>query len=169
MGSLKVVFAVILSWFAGSAVAEQMQLKTIITRDAWTLSEGAYPGKPSLFRFRHELGSKKPNIKNHPNLVTVIWSYDGGDSGMPDTKSSEAMGVFENRLVSAVEHDLSAVLSVVITNNNERKWFFYAKSVEKFGKRLASMPQETERYPIDITAEPDPNWSLFFKFYNGAK
>jgi|GEM_PF-888422 hypothetical protein len=170
MQKMKVILAIILSWFAGSAEStEQMQLKTIIERDAWTLSEGTHSGKPLLIRFRDELGSKKPNIKGYANLVTVTWTYDGGESGMPDSKSSDAMEVFENRLILAVERDLSAVLSAVATNNNQREWFFYSKSVQEFGHRLSNMPQERERYPIDITTEFDPSWSLFFKFYNGAK
>lgn len=170
MNKIKVMLAILLSWFTASAESgEQMQLKTVVKRDAWTLSEGTHSGKPLLIRLRNELGSKKPNIKGYSNLITVTWTYDGGDSGMPDEKSSEAMKVFENRLISAVERDLSAVLSAVATNNNEREWFFYAKSVQEFGHRLTNMPQERERYPIIITTESDPNWSLFFNFYNGAK
>jgi len=71
------------------------------------------------------------------------------------------MEVFENRLVGALESDLSGLLANVITTNGYREWVLYTKSVDVFSERLHNMPQEKEPYPIQIEADHDPGWTYY--------
>jgi len=143
--------------------SEEMKVtvQSIVAKDIWSVANGNHDGKPLVIRFRQDF-RLKPDVHAFPKRIKVNWSYRGGESGMPDSVTSEAMGVFEDRLVSAVETDLSAVLVAVITNNNSRVWVYYTSSVPTFSKRLHEIPQEESPYPIDIEAETDPDWRFVF-------
>jgi hypothetical protein len=78
---------------------------------------------------------------------------------MPDEPTSAAMVSFERRLANAWEDDCLAVLTAVLTFDGARQWVYYTKDVPECGRRLNSMPQEPEPYPIELTAEQDPDWS----------
>lgn len=93
-------------------------------------------------------------------LIRVTWSFEAEGAGMPSSAEADRMRVFENRLVAAVEGDLNSVLTAVITARGHRTWALYSRSVEEFSKALHSMPQEGERYPIEIDAQEDPEWSF---------
>lgn len=81
---------------------------------------------------------------------------------MPDKSTSEAMGIFEDRLVSAVESDVCAVLVAVVTTNNTRMWVFHTLSIPAFSERLHYMQQEAAPYPIEIEADSDPEWRFVY-------
>ena len=69
------------------------------------------------------------------------------------------MKVFEERFCQAVEQDACAVLSAVLTFDGARQWVFYTDDVKGCAERLGAMPQETEPYPLELTAQDDPEWS----------
>ncbi|CAN7500205.1 DUF695 domain-containing protein [Pseudoxanthomonas sp. LjRoot143] len=131
----------------------------IVESDQWSLAEGLHNDKPLLIRYRGEFASK-PDVSAYPILIRVSWSFATDDSGMPESSASDAMAIFEDRLVSAVESHRDAVLAAVITNDGQREWLFYASSTREFGRRLTEMPQEEERYPISLTSENDSGWSV---------
>lgn len=62
--------------------------------------------------------------------------------------------------MAAYEHDFHAVLTAVITTNGARQWIFYTSDIDECGQRLTAMPQENEPYPIELTADDDPDWSF---------
>ena len=130
----------------------------IVESDRWSVAEGTHAEKPLLVRFREGFQSK-PDVSAYPYLVRVVWSYDADASGMPDALQSDSMSLFEDRLITAVEPNYTAVLTAVITNAGQREWLFYTSSVPEFGRLLTEMPQEKERYPIDIASESDPEWA----------
>lgn len=133
-------------------------VKAIVAKDIWTLSEGTHNNKPLIIRFREQFQAK-PDVSGYPKRLMVTWTYDGGPFGMPDTEASDKMRKFEDRLIAAVETDLNAVLTAVITNDNKRTWVYYASSTATFGERLTKMPQEEKRYPITIEASDDKDWN----------
>ena len=135
-------------------------LAQIVKDDRWSISEGIHGGKPLVIRFRDGFGSK-PDVGAYPTLLRVTWTFNGGASGMPDQAASKQMEVFENRLVKVVEPD-NAVLVAVVSNNGAREWAFYTSDAAEFGRLLTEMPQEKERYPIEISAESDPAWSFLY-------
>lgn len=133
-------------------------LEQIVANDRWSLAEGMHDDKPLLIRFREELRAR-PDVTALPLLVRVVWDFDTDATGMPDGEAGDAMEVFENRLVDAVEPDRIAVLTAVVTHDGDREWLFYAADAAAFARRLTEMPQEPERYPIEISVERDPAWS----------
>ena len=136
-------------------------LSEIIKSDQWAVAEGTHNDLPLMIRFRNKL-SPGSSISNHPQLIRIYWDYTPHESGMPSTNDSQSMEVFENRLVDALETDLSGVLAAAITTNGYREWVWYCLSTDVFAERLHNMPQETEPYPIEIETENDPEWAYFF-------
>lgn len=162
MNDLRILIFVLL-FVASNALAQEakMKISEIIRNDIWAVAEGMHENVPLTIRFRNEF-QKKPDVSEHPYLIQVTWSYVGGDSGMPDNLTNEKMGIFEDRLTNTVETDMSAVLAAVITNDGKREWVFYASDVQEFANRMTQMPQEKERYPIELTTEQDPEWKFLY-------
>lgn len=102
------------------------------------------------------------DISNHPQLIQIYWNYSKHDSGMPSSVDSQHMEIFENRLVDALENDLTGILVAVITTGGVREWVYYTKSLDAFAERLHNMPQESAPYPIEIDTDNDPEWEYFF-------
>ena len=42
-----------------------------------------------------------------------------------------------------------------------REFVFHTADVAEFVQRLTNMPQEVERYPIDLLRNNDPDWAYF--------
>lgn len=138
-----------------------MDLKEVIERDAWAGAEGVHNELPLIIRFRQEV-SKDSHIAVLPLLIKICWRFEDSPSGMPSNVESEAMEVFEDRLVDALEPDIIGMLVAAITTNGYREWVYYVKSVESFAERLHAMPQEEDPYPIEIETQEDPRWDYFF-------
>lgn len=163
MPRLLVVATVGICLGVGDAAGDETPktVKSIVTRDVWAVAEGTHKGKPLIIRFRNEF-NEKPDVSQFPKRINVSWSYDGEATGMPSVELSKSMEAFEDRLVAAVESDVTAVLTAVITNDNRRIWVYYTSSVPTFGKRLNEMPQESKPYPIAIEAADDPSWRFLY-------
>jgi hypothetical protein len=94
-----------------------------------------------------------------PHRLNIFWQIaDASPSGMPDTAESDRMGVFEDRLVEATELDEQSVLSMVLTGKGQREYVFHTRSTDEFLRRLTEMPQEVERYPIELHHTKDSTW-----------
>jgi hypothetical protein len=83
------------------------------------------------------------------------------DNGLPTDEESRALEIFEDRLVAAVEPDEQSILCAVLTCNGRREFVLQTVDVKGFLARLTAMPQEVERYPIEIHHNPDQSWSYF--------
>ena len=68
------------------------------------------------------------------------------------------MEEFEARVCPVLEHDAHAVLVAILTFDGARQWVFYTRDVPECGKRINAMPQNQERYPIELDAFDDPAW-----------
>ena len=124
-------------------------------RDDWTLLQKQHEGFPLLVRFRqftHDFDRAA-----YPTRMNVIWSmHDADENGLPTSTEISMLEVFENRLVTALEGH--SVLSVVLTFGSEREFVFHTRDPDGFIERLTAMPQEAERYPIEIHSAQDPAW-----------
>ncbi len=47
---------------------------------------------------------------------------------------------------------------MVLTGKGQREYVFHTSSIEEFLDRLTNMPQEKERYPIELNAADDQSW-----------
>ena len=157
-----ILFTGILLITASTYAEKSMEvLSDIVKNDQWSIAEGTHNDLPLMIRFRNKL-SPDSGVSNHPQLIRIFWNYSPHESGMPSADDSQSMEIFENRLVDALETDLSGVLAAAITTNGYREWVWYCLSTDVFAERLHNMPQETDPYPIEIEAENDPKWGYYF-------
>lgn len=83
------------------------------------------------------------------------------ENGFPSPEEAKNLHTFEDRLIAAVEQDESVWLVAVLTGRAEREFVFYLQQPQQFLQHLTNMPQEHDRYPIEIYCEDDPDWSYF--------
>lgn len=124
---------------------------------SWTSIEASNDEGTILVRHR-EFPDNFPR-DNFPHRLNIFWqASDGSVNGMPDYAESERMRVFEDRLVEATELDEQSVLSMVLTGKGQREYVFHTRSTAEFKRRLTEMPQEVERYPIELYHTEDSTW-----------
>ena len=127
---------------------------------SWAVAEGNTDEYPFLLRYR-QLEDDFPRSA-YPKRINVFWTMKLSDeNGFPTVAESEMLDTFEDRLVAAVEQDETAWLVAVVTGRSEREFVFYLKQPHEFIQCLSKMPQETQRYPIEIHSEEDPDWDYF--------
>lgn len=130
----------------------------LIKHDHWASVTGEAEGGPYFVRYREPL-LEPPDVKAYPRCLRVVWAYDDPGSGsLPADQDSDRMRVFEDRLCTAWEDDAVAVLTGVLTFDGARQWVFYTANVQECAARLNSMPQEQDRYPIELDVFDDVEW-----------
>jgi len=127
----------------------------------WTVAESEHDGVPVLFRFRQDEGIQLDR-RIYPHHLNIIWQCaDVGASQMPTSDENERMRIFEDRLVQATGYDEQSILAGVLTGKGKREFIFQARDPKVFTRSLTEMPQEVERYPIEIHYYEDPTWDYF--------
>jgi len=145
--------------FSAPAIAKE------ITSWAMAVSEQVGTDRAIVFRYADKFrdGFQRSAF---PDRVILVWKYRS-DSGMPGPTEGQAMDLLENLLEPLVEKSGVSVLTLVSTGENLREWTFYARTEREFlaelNKALAGQP----RFPIEIHAGPDPDWSTYDRFRNG--
>lgn len=127
---------------------------------AWVLAEGHTGEYPFLIRYRQI----SPDFARdrYPKRLNVFWAMALPDAnGFASPQEAKSLDTFENRLIAAVERDESALLVAVVTGRAEREFVFYLQEPQQFLQHLTNMPQEHDRYPIEIHCQDDPDWSYF--------
>lgn len=132
---------------------------------SWSLVESSKDGFPLLVRIRAEIKDLPSIRESHPLLIKVTWEF-GHDSisGMPSAAEEDAMQCFENLLVPRVEADFSALLTIAVTYDGNRSWYFYSSNSNEFTNRLNDLPQTEERMPIVINKRSDEDWEYYGAF-----
>lgn len=127
---------------------------------SWAIAEGRTSEHPFQIRFRDRIALLERSL--YAKRLNVFYSMRRSDAhGMAIESELDDLHIFENRLVPAVEQDESAMLVAVITGRGEREFVFYVQDPQLFLKHLSEMPQEAERYPIEIHAADDSEWTYF--------
>jgi hypothetical protein len=83
------------------------------------------------------------------------------EDGLASQIDIQIMQKFEERIVRTTELVGSTVLAAVLTGRGEREFVFYTRSANAFLRNLHEIPQETDRYPIQIHSSNDPGWDYF--------
>ena len=126
----------------------------------WAAAEAEHDGHPFLITFR-EIPETFPRSQ-YPQRLNIFWKMSEPDeNGLPTEDEFNRIGLFEDRLVPAVEDNEHSILLAVLTSNGEREYIFHTADVPGFIERLTNMPHEEERYPITIQKYDDPDWSYF--------
>lgn len=123
----------------------------------WSIAEGIHEEMPVIFRFR-----KFPeNFQRSafPSHIHLFWTFQSPTpNGLPSPSDSLQAAQFEDRLIEAVESDNHSILSLVLTGKGQREFNFHTSNPQGFVERLSNMPQEKDRYPIEIYCYEDPTW-----------
>lgn len=140
---------------------EPNAVRVLLQHDHWDVAQGKNETGVSFIRYRTPvLYAEQIQGCGYGRVLKIVWIYAPEGSGaLPSKDASEQMAVFEDRLCAAVEHDSHAILTAVLTFDGARQWVFYTDDVHECGARLEAMPQEAERYPLELTADDDPEWS----------
>ena len=140
------------------ALAVKSSVRDVLTSDRWSFSEGKTEVGPFILRYRTP-GLGPDGVEGYSRVLRVIWPYGSEDTGaMPSADDSNVMGEFEDRFCVALENDGHGFLAAVLTHDGARQWIFYTSDVAECGRRLEAMPQNAERYPIELDAFDDPTW-----------
>jgi hypothetical protein len=126
----------------------------------WSVAEGQTDSYK--FQVRYRRFEKAFPRTHYPNRLNIFWNVSLPDQeGLATKEELEKLHSFENRLIDTVELDESAILAAVLTGRKEREFVFFAKDPKDFVRRLTEMPQENDRYPIQIHLDQDPSWEYF--------
>lgn len=138
----------------------------------WFVVEIQIDDLPAFVRFRDTVESYISSGK-YRRYLRVVWECAEADElGIPSESEWQQLETFENNLCDALEADDHAVLTFVMTYDGLRQWLFYTQDVQESGRRINTMPQEEEQYPIELTTKEDPNWEeykLVAKNYDDAE
>lgn len=131
-----------------------------IDATSWTIAEG-HTGE-----YRYQLRMRRLEAQfikaELPFRMNIFWTMtESDDFGYPTSSELLRLHTFENRLVDAEEGDNFSILSIVLTGRREREFVFYTSDAQEFVSRLSKMPQESDRYPIKIYRNNDPDWEYY--------
>lgn len=134
---------------------------------ATAVSKQEATGRAIVFRYMKEF---EPNFQRsaHPDRVILVWNYKS-PSGMPNRSEREAMDRLENMLDPVIRKRALGTLVLVSTGDNFREWIYYAKSEQAFVAALNEALAGRPRFPIEIHAGPDPQWSTYETFRKGVR
>ncbi|MFH1998218.1 MAG: DUF695 domain-containing protein [Planctomycetota bacterium] len=133
----------------------------------WSVATGQDNGKSLVFRIR----TAPPDgvtKKEYCQLVVILWKCDGGENGMPNSADNQKMVLLEDLMDRAIEDSGQAFLTVVVTGNGVKEWQWYTKSEAEFMSLLNRALSGHEVFPIQISAQPDPEWSAYMNFLNAV-
>jgi len=130
----------------------------MFTKDDWFVGEAQTDDGPLLIRARSELPSEADRKRYH-ELVTITWTYDGNDAGMPNTEDQERMSRFEGALEAGLEADKTGVQAVTLTGLGKREWRYYTADSERFLEALNRDLAEHEEYPLELELYEDEAWN----------
>jgi hypothetical protein len=137
--------------------------------DTWNIAEGNANGKPSLIRYRPELG-ELIGSPNYPQRLIIFWDYkQTDDSGMPSNTQLDEMKIFEDAIVDPLDVDRLAIFVYSFTNAGTREWHFYTGNIEKVGVIINSVLSRHDKFPIELQVYQDTDWSELKKVYEICK
>jgi hypothetical protein len=133
---------------------------------ATAISKHATNGREIIFRYVKDF--RAAFVKSSlPDRVILAWRYES-ISGMPAKAERELMDLMEDVLAPVVEKSAFAMLALVSTGENLREWIYYAKSEQEFLEALNTALALRQRFPLEIHAAPDPQWSTYQRFREGV-
>jgi len=147
------------------AMTTHAQKKEIVWATAVSKQEST--GRAIVFRYIKEFPASFLRSA-HPDRVILLWRYTS-PSGMPSPQEREAMDRLENILDPVIRARALGTLVLVSTGDDFREWIYYTKSEREFIATLNKALTGHPRFPIEIHAAPDPQWSTFETFRQGVR
>lgn len=133
---------------------------------ATAVSRNEQQGTAIVYRFMKEFA---PNFSRsaQPDRIIIVWRYDG-EKGMPSRAEQKRMNELEDAL-SPLQEDGFSSLAIVSTGDNFKEWTYYTRAEAAFFERLNVALRSRARFPVEIHACPDPEWTTYDRFIKGLK
>ncbi|GAB5562255.1 MAG: hypothetical protein SynsKO_39020 [Synoicihabitans sp.] len=80
---------------------------------------------------------------------------------MPSEQDLAETGIFEERLIQTFESEGHSILPLILTGRGQKEYVVQTSDPQLFLSALTNMPQEEERYPIEINHYEDQVWEYF--------
>lgn len=126
----------------------------------WTAPAQSESGRLIMVTCRNDVSRFRGNSK-FSIRIEVTWRYHGDSAGMPDLECSSLMEKVQEALTAAFQKDPVAVLTGIMTGDDERNWVFYTLSTNIFGRKLNEALADFPQLPIEIYCENDPQWLAY--------
>lgn len=134
----------------------------------WTVAKGGTEKEPFFIRFAEIDGKIKR--KSFPHRLNVFWTLRApNEYGLPTEADHAESGAFEERIVEAIERDGHSILCMTLTGKGQKEYVFYTSDPNLFLQALTEMPQEEEKYPIEIIHNEDESWDYFERVLGDVK
>ncbi len=134
----------------------------------WFIAEGKQQGLPVVIRARQNLREKR-GLESHPTLLRICWQFEPEPgSGLPNPEVGARMEAFEQALFQELESDFICIFFCVYRHDGVQRWFAYTADIEVTCERINSALAGHDRYPIEMTAEPDPAWQEYADLLEGT-
>ena len=126
----------------------------------WVMAEAKNDEATVVYRLRT---TKPPlaDIGSYGTAISIRWSYDGGDSGMPSSEVNAQQLVFEEATEELAMYNGYSFLMLVSTGVGYKEWVFYAKDRSEFMSRLNAVLKRHPEYPLKIEFYDDAEWKIW--------
>lgn len=126
----------------------------------WFIGEGE--NDSHIFQARCKCFPQDFLRADFPVRLNIFWEMaEPLYGGLASPKDIALMQKFEDRILRGTEMNGVAILVAVVTGKGEREFIFQVNSKNLFLQALTEMPQEVERYPIEIYSADDAEWGYF--------
>jgi len=137
-----------------------------VASESWNVAQSAQNGQPLMIRYR----SQRPQgveSAAFPFLLSATWAYQPNEFGLPTSEEMAVMDRFEDALAASLEESHTAYLMVVLTNNGERDWLWYASGEEAAMRQVNQALKGHPRYPVEFSVQNDRAWKAWTQFETG--
>jgi hypothetical protein len=134
-----------------------------VASESWNVAQSAQNGQPLMIRYR----SQRPQgveSAAFPFLLSATWAYPPNEFGLPTSEEMASMDKFEDALAASLEDSQTAYLMVVLTNNGERDWLWYASGEEAAMRQVNQALKGHPRYPVEFSVQQDRAWNAWSQF-----
>ncbi len=106
-------------------------------------------------------------IDAHPIQTVISWEYAPNEDGFPEEVELLRIGELEELLIAGVTQ--ISVLTLSLTGNGRREWWFYAAETEGFLEALNQALSGYPRFPIQINTCEDAGWESMHELIGTAE
>jgi regulator of RNase E activity RraB len=96
-----------------------------------------------------------------PTAVRVVFTYEGGEEGLPEEEMLDAFLELEDTLATEMEENRDAAFTGVKTLSGHRTLLFYMNDVGDISASLMKLVQAPEGSKMEVSVQEDPDWSQY--------
>lgn len=96
-----------------------------------------------------------------PMAVRVVFSFEGGDEGLPEEEMLDAFLEIEDALAAEMEENRDAAFAGVKTIAGHRTVLFYADDAGDLSSSLMKLVQPPRGATMEVSVQEDPDWSQY--------